>query len=53
MTVAVLCIQNKPLTRTEENMPSGKIYAFPQLLDLYPACGQVAVDKLIAPDDGQ
>ena len=38
---------------TEENMPSAKIYTFPQLLDIFPACGQVAVKKLIAPTDGQ
>ena len=53
MTVAVQYNKNKPLKLTEENMPSGKIYTFPQLLDIFPACGQVAVDKLIAPDDGQ
>ena len=34
-------------------MPSAKIYAFPQLLDIFPARGQVAVEKLIPPTDGQ
>ena len=34
-------------------MPSAKIYTCPQLLDICPACGQVAVDKLIPPSDGQ
>ena len=53
MTVAVQYKKDKPLKLTEENMPSAKVYEFPQLLDIFPACGQVAVDKLIAPDDGQ
>ena len=53
MTVAVQYNKNKPLKLTEENMPSAKIYTFPQLLDIFPACGQVAVEKLIAPTDGQ
>ena len=53
MTVAVQYNKNKPLKLTEENMPSAKIYTFPQLLDIFPACGQVAVEKLIAPNDGQ
>ena len=53
MTVAVQYNKNKPLKLTEENMPSAKIYTFPQLLDIFPACGQVAVDKLIPPSDGQ
>ena len=34
-------------------MPDGKIYTFPQLLDIFPEGGKVAVDKLIAPNDGQ
>lgn len=53
MTIAVQYNQKKPLKLTEENMPNGKIYAFPQLLDLFPARGQVNVSKLIPPNDGQ
>ena len=34
-------------------MPDGKIYAFPQLLDIFPACGRVDTGKLILPADGQ
>ena len=43
----------RSLKLTEENMPDGKIYTFPQLLDIFPRRGSVAVDKLIAPSDGQ
>jgi hypothetical protein len=53
MTVAVQYNKQKPLKLTEENMPDGKVYEFPQLLDIFPARGQVAVEKLIAPTDGQ
>lgn len=53
LTVAVQYNRNKPLKLTEENMPDGKIYAFTQLLDLFPACGQVDESKLILPRDGQ
>ena len=53
MTVAVQYDRSKPLKLTEENMPDGKIYTFPQLLDIFPEGGKVAVDKLIAPNDGQ
>lgn len=53
MTVAVQYNREKPLKLTEENMPDGKIYTFPQLLDIFPRRGSVAVDKLIAPSDGQ
>ena len=53
MTVAVQYDRSKPLKLTEENMPDGKIYTFPQLLDIFPERGRVAVDKLIAPTDGQ
>ena len=53
MTVAVQYDRSKALKLTEENMPNGKIYTFPQLLDIFPERGKVAVDKLIAPNDGQ
>lgn len=53
MTVAVQYNREKPLKLTAENRPDGKIYAFPQLLDLFPGRGQVAAGNLIAPDDGQ
>ncbi|WP_455582945.1 HAD family hydrolase [Dysosmobacter sp.] len=53
MTVAVQYNPQKPLKLTEENMPDGKIYAFSQLLDLFPARGQVDTSRLIAPSDGQ
>ena len=53
MTVAVQYNKNKPLKLTEENMPDAKVHAFPQLLDIFPACGQVAVDNLILPTEGQ
>ena len=53
MTVAVQYNKNKPLKLTEENMPDAKVYTFPQLLDIFPACGQVAADHLIPPADGQ
>lgn len=53
MTVAVQYDPKKPLKLTEENMPDAKVYTFPQLLDIFPARGQVAADKLILPTDGQ
>lgn len=53
MTVAVQYNTEKPLKLTEENMPDGKITAFPQLLDIFPACGQVDTGKLILPGAGQ
>lgn len=53
MTVAVQYDPSKPLKLTEENMPDAKVYTFPQLLDIFPARGQVAVDKLILPAEGQ
>ena len=53
LTVAVQYNRGKALKLTEENMPDGKIYAFPQLLDLFPACGQVNTERLILPNDGQ
>ena len=53
MTVTVQYDPKKPLKLTEENMPDAKVYTFPQLLDIFPARGQVAVDKLILPTDGQ
>ena len=53
MTVAVQYDRKKPLKLTEENMPDAKIYTFPQLLDIFPAGGQVAVEKLTPPSDGQ
>ena len=53
MTVAVQYDKGKALKLTEENMPDAKIYTFPQLLDIFPERGRVAVDKLIAPNDGQ
>ena len=53
MTVTVQYNREKPLKLTEENMPDGKVYTFPQLLDIFPARGQVAVDRLIPPGDGQ
>lgn len=53
MTVAVQYDRNKPLKLTEENMPDCKIYTFPQLLDYFPARGQVTVEKLVRPTDGQ
>ena len=53
MTVAVQYDRGKALKLTAENMPDAKIYTFPQLLDIFPACGQVAADRLTAPGDGQ
>ena len=53
MTVTVQYDPSKPLKLTEENMPDAKVYTFPQLLDIFPARGQVAVDKLILPTEGQ
>lgn len=53
MTVTVQYDPSKPLKLTEENMPDAKVYTFPQLLDIFPARGQVAVDKLILPAEGQ
>ncbi len=53
MTVAVQYNRNKPLKLTAENMPDAKIYTFPQLLDFFPAAGQVDTKRLISPDDGQ
>ena len=53
MTVAVQYNKEKPLKLTEENMPDGKVYTFPQLLDIFPQRGKVAVEKLILPNDGQ
>ena len=47
MTVAVQYDTQKPLKLTDENMPDCKIHTFPQLLDLFPACGQVAADRMI------
>lgn len=49
MTVAVHYQAEKPLELTAENMPDCEIRAFPQLLDYFPAVGQVAVDHLIRP----
>ena len=53
MTVAVQYNREKPLKLTEENMPDGKVYTFPQLLEIFPERGKVAVEKLILPNDGQ
>ncbi len=53
MTVTVQYDRKKPLKLTEENRPDAKIYAFPQLLDLFPACGSVDTGKLIPPEEGQ
>ena len=53
MTVAVQYNREKPLKLTEENMPDGKIYTFPQLLDIFPKRGEVAVDRMIFPGEGQ
>lgn len=53
MTVTVQYDRTKPLRLTEENMPDAKVYRFPQLLDLFPACGRVNTEKRILPDDGQ
>ena len=52
MTVTVQYDPKKPLKLTEENMPDAKVYTFPQLLDIFPARGHVAVDKLVLPTDG-
>ena len=38
---------------TAENRPDAKVYRFPDLLDIFPKRGQVAVEKLIPPEDGQ
>lgn len=53
MTVAVQYDPQKPLKLTEENMPDTKIHTFPQLLDYFPARGQVDTCKLLSPTDGQ
>lgn len=53
MTVTVQYNQNKPLKLTAENRPDAKVYRFAQLLDIFPARGQVATEQLIAPEDGQ
>ena len=53
MTVTVQYRKDKPLKLTAENRPDAKVYRFPDLLDIFPKRGQVAVEKLIPPEDGQ
>ena len=53
MTVTVQYQKDKPLKLTAENRPDAKVYRFPDLLDIFPKRGQVAVEKLIPPEDGQ
>lgn len=53
MTVTVQYKKDKPLKLTAENRPDAKVYRFPDLLDIFPKRGQVAVEKLIPPEDGQ
>ena len=53
MTVTVQYQKEKPLKLTAENRPDAKVYRFPDLLDIFPKRGQVAVEKLIPPEDGQ
>lgn len=53
LTVAVQYDRKKPLKLTQENMPDCKINAFTQLLELFPASGQVDTGKLILPTAGQ
>ena len=53
MTVTVQYDRRKPLKLTAENRPDAKVYRFPELLDIFPARGQVAVENLIPPEDGQ
>lgn len=40
-------MKDKPLKLTAENRPDAKVYRFPDLLDIFPKRGQVAVEKLI------
>ncbi len=49
MTVAVEYPNMPALKLTPENMPDAKISAFPQLLDIFPACGKVDSEKIIKP----
>ena len=49
MTVAVEYEDMPPLKVTEENRPDAKVIRFEQLLDIFPARGEVASDRLIAP----
>ena len=53
MTVTVQYQKDKPLKLTAENRPDAKVYRFPDLLDIFPKRGQVAVEKLIPPEDGK
>ena len=53
MTVTVQYQKDKPLKLPAENRPDAKVYRFPDLLDIFPKRGQVAVEKLIPPEDGQ
>lgn len=50
MTVAVEYEDMPALKITEENVPDCKVIKFNQLLDIFPARGEVAVDKMIAPE---
>ena len=49
MTVAVEYPDGKPLKITDENRPDAKISHYLQLLDLFPARGQVNTDQIIRP----
>ena len=49
LTVAVEYEDMPPLKVTEENRPDAKVIRFEQLLDIFPARGEVASDRLIAP----
>ena len=50
MTVTVHYNPDKPLKLTEENRPDGKVFAFSQLLDIFPARGKVDTSRLILPE---
>ncbi len=49
MTISVQ-YDTKPLKLTDENRPDCKIRSFPQLLDIFPAVGQVNTNALIPPE---
>lgn len=50
MTVTVHYHPEKPLKLTEENRPDAKVFAFSQLLDIFPARGKVDTSRLISPE---
>lgn len=49
LTVTVHYDPSKPLKLTDENMPDAKVFAFTQLLDIFPEAGRVNAERLILP----